>query len=355
MNANIFITDSDYSCTDKSFEYLLGFQPSFWTMILTNNKLDIILDSRYFPKTKNIDKNNIKNIIWNQNLEINYIESRNNIDLIISNTKEVDKVIIEWNIASEYTEEIRIKSWKEIKILKWWYFSEKRIEKNELEKKNIKKAIEIIDEVFLEIEKQANSWKLIWKTELQVRSLILNKVFELWWTWESFDSIVAFWINSATPHHNTWTTIIWNGPLLIDMWALYNWYCSDFTRTIWIWETNEEYDEFIKIYNIVKQAHLNAFENSTTWMAWKQIDWFCRDYIEKEWFWENFTHWTWHWVWLDIHEEPTINKKSQDIIKDNNIFTIEPWIYLEWKFWIRLEDIVIMENWKLKKYTKVPL
>jgi len=37
------------------------------------------------------------------------------------------------------------------------------------------------------------------------------------------------------------------------------------------------------------------------------------------------------------------------------VFTIEPWIYLEWKFWVRLEDIIVVENNRLKKYTKVEL
>jgi len=32
-------------------------------MVLTKDTLDIILDDRYFPKTKEIDKSNIKNII----------------------------------------------------------------------------------------------------------------------------------------------------------------------------------------------------------------------------------------------------------------------------------------------------
>jgi hypothetical protein len=58
--ANIFITDSDYSCNDKSFEYLLWFQPSKGAIILNEQKLFIILDSRYFAKTEDINEENIK-------------------------------------------------------------------------------------------------------------------------------------------------------------------------------------------------------------------------------------------------------------------------------------------------------
>lgn len=354
-SANIFLTDSDYSCTDKSFLYLLWFQPSLWWMVLTKEKLDIILDSRYIWKLKNIDEDNIRNIIWNDSLQINYIESQNAIDEIVKLTRKKSELIIEWKVASEYAEKIRKKSGKKLSILKWGYLSQQREQKNEIEQQNIIKAIEIIDDVFLEILKLVKSKEIIWKTELQIRALIINKIFELDWEWESFNSIIAFWPNSAIPHHTTWNTIIWNWPLLIDMWALYNWYSSDFTRTIWVWEKNEEYEEFINYYKIVKQSHEIAFENTQLWMTWKKIDSLARDYIKEKWAWNFFTHWLWHWVWLNIHESPKINQRSTKKIKDNMIFTIEPGIYLEWKFWIRLEDIAFMEEWKLKKYSKVPL
>lgn len=353
--ANIFLTDSDYSCTDKSFLYLLWFQPTLWWMVLTEKRLDIILDSRYFWKTKDINKENIRNIIWKENLEINYIESKNILDDIIKLTKKESELVIEWKIASEYAEKIINWSWKKVSILKWWYFLKNREEKNGSERQNIIKAIKIIDNVFLDILKLVKTWEIIWKTELEIKALIINKIFEFGWAWESFDSIIAFWQNSSIPHHTTWSTVIWNWPLLIDMWALYNWYCSDFTRTIWIWEKNEQYKEFIKYYKIVKESHNTAVINTKLWMTWKEIDSLSRNHINRLGAWKFFTHWLWHWVWLDVHESPKINQKSTKKIRNNMIFTIEPGIYIEWKFWIRLENIVIMENWKLKKYSKIPL
>jgi Xaa-Pro aminopeptidase len=196
---------------------------------------------------------------------------------------------------------------------------------------------------------------LIWKTELELRWIIISKIFEFGGEGESFESIVAFGENSAIPHHKTWNTKIGNWVLLIDMWALYNWYCSDFTRTFWVWEKNEQYKEFQEIYKIVKQAHINAFNNTKSWMTWKEIDALTRDYISKKWYWDNYIHWTWHWLWLDIHEPIWINSKSESPAEDDMFFTIEPWIYLPWKFWIRLEDIVFMEDWSLKKYSRVGL
>ena len=355
-STHIFITDSDYCCDNKAFNYLLWFQPSLGSIVLKQNEIFIILDSRYFNKTKDIDKNNIRSILWNDKSKISYIESRNFIDEIIKIVKNEKNISAEWNIAWIYIKQIEEKIGKKIDFLQLWHFNQKRIFKNELEINNLKKAIEIIDNTFIHIQNLNQNEKLNWKTELEVRSIIINQIFENGWSWESFDSIVAFWANSATPHHNTWETIIWDWPLLIDMWALYKWYCSDFTRTFWVWKKKwEKYEEFIKIYNIVKNAHNNAYENTKENTTWKQIDSLTREYIEEKWYAECYTHGTWHGVGLDIHEAPSISKNSNDIIKNNMFFTIEPWIYKIWEFWVRLEDIVHMKNWILKKYTKVSL
>ena len=359
--ANILITDTDASCNDKSFQYLLWFEPSLWWMVLTKDTLDIILDGRYFSKTKKIDESNIKNIIWNQDLKINYINSKDTIweiiEIITDKTRKITEVILEWQIATSDSRKIDKVLDFETKVLKkWeWYFSDKRINKNTNEKQNIKKAIKIIDKTFNYITKLNNSWKLKWKTELQVRWMIINKIFEFGGSWESFPAIVAFGENSSTPHHESSETIIWDWVLLIDMWAKYNWYCSDFTRTFWVWEKNEQYNKFIEIYEIVKQAHLNAFEKAEVWMSWTEIDNLTREVIEKAWYWEFFIHWTGHWVWLDIHEIPWVWKTSENKIENDMVFTIEPWIYLPWEFWIRLEDIVVMEKGKLIKYSEVEL
>lgn len=368
---NIFITDSDYSCTDKSFEYLLWFQPTLGWMVLNNDEIFIILDWRYFEKTKNINIEQIRKITWKNDLIVTFIKTLDLIGDIIkiikngnnldSKKSENNKVVFEWKIAGEYIEKIEnsmleINNEKiEIEILKWWYFLKNRIIKNIQEKNNIKEAIKIIDKVFVYITELNSKWEIKWKTEFEIRWIIISKIFEFGWEWESFDSIVAFGKNSSIPHHKTWNTLIWDWVLLIDMWALFNWYCSDFTRTFWVWEKNEEYNNFIKVYEIVKNAHNNAFINSKSWMSWKDIDYLTRWYIEEKGYWEKYIHWTGHWVWLDIHEAPWINSKSENIIENDMIFTIEPWIYLKDNFGIRLEDIVIMEDGRLIKYSEVEI
>jgi len=71
-----------------------------------------------------------------------------------------------------------------------------------------------------------------------------------------------------------------------------------------------------------------------------------RHIIEKAGFGEYFVHSTGHGVGLDIHEMPYIASKSETVIEDGMVFTIEPGIYIPGEFGIRIEDMVAMTNGK---------
>lgn len=360
----IIYTDSDKSGTNRNFYYLLWFQPSLWIIIYSKNKVHIFLDWRYIGKKDSIDIEKLKERLWNNDLEINFIKlTKEYIKDIKDICKKHKKIWLEKTIPYFFYEEIK-NTLKDTKfIFKDNAFSKQRIIKDLEEIKYIKKAINIIDKVYLEIEKLNKTWKIIWKTELELRSFIIQKIFEFWGEWESFETIVAFWINSAIPHHTTWNTKIWNGPLLIDMWALYKWYASDFTRTFWVWTIPKNkfnknfklYKEFIDIYEIVKLSYIEALKTANIWTKTKDIDITARKVITYAWYGEYFSHSTWHGIWLDVHELPSVNKNSKEKIKSWFVFTIEPWIYLPKKFWIRLENIVICDKKWWKSYSKVKI
>ena len=200
---HIFITDTDFSNTDKTFEYLLWFQPSLWAIILDDNSISIILDSRYFLKLENIDEKELSQVLWINNLKVKKINCSDFLESIIWELRNKKNISLENNIAIKYYNYIQ-ENLPEVTLNTHEnYFWKNRILKNENEKKDIKKAIEIINNVYLHIKKLADSHKLNWKTEKEVRSIIVSKILELWWTSESFDSIVAFWENSSIAHHES--------------------------------------------------------------------------------------------------------------------------------------------------------
>jgi len=340
---SLMVTDEDfYWYTNKTFEYLLGFQPSLWYIIISDVKMYIILDSRYFDKLKNIDTWDLFDKIW-KNIKLCFILLNKSIEEIIKENLSTRKLKLENSASLSFYNKLS-NFWFEISLTSP-IFEQNRITKDISEIKSIKKAIQIIAKVWKYIEALNKEENIKWKTELQIRQIIIEKIFKYWWTWESFPSIVAFWKNSAIPHHETGKTKIKTWPLLIDMGAIYNWYCSDFTRTLWVWKKDTKfYDKFIKIQKIVKKAHDKALKAAQIWIKCSFLDKIARDYITESWYWKYFTHSLWHWVWLNIHESPSISTKSNDIVKPWMTFTIEPGIYLPWEFWIRHENIVIISE-----------
>jgi Xaa-Pro aminopeptidase len=45
-----------------------------------------------------------------------------------------------------------------------------------------------------------------------------------------------------------------------------------------------------------------------------------------------------------VHEEPRLGPKGQEILKSGMAVTVEPGIYLEGKFGVRIEDLVFVTS-----------
>jgi Xaa-Pro aminopeptidase len=170
----------------------------------------------------------------------------------------------------------------------------------------------------------------------------------------SFDPIVALNANAANPHAKpSKDRLQKNDILLFDAGLKYKRYCSDRTRMAYIDKTIDfdlkqkiKDKKAQKVYDIVRKAHDRAIEKARSGMKASQIDALARDVIEKSGYGKYFVHSTGHGVGLDIHEMPFISSKSDIIIEDGMVFTIEPGIYLENEFGIRIEDMVVMKNSK---------
>ena len=171
----------------------------------------------------------------------------------------------------------------------------------------------------------------------------------------SFEPIVAINENAAKPHAlPTSKKLKLNDLLLVDAGIKYKRYCSDRTCTSAVdfekfsfkREQKFKNSKHQKIYDIVLKAQLNAIEKARVGMKASEVDKLTRDVIEKSGYGKYFIHSTGHGVGLDIHEYPVINSKSDVIIKDNMVFTIEPGIYLPNEFGVRIEDTIVMQNGK---------
>ena len=173
----------------------------------------------------------------------------------------------------------------------------------------------------------------------------------------SFNPIIAINKNSAKPHALASSKKLKkNDLLLVDAGIKYKRYCSDRTCTSFVDFDNFSFkrkqkfkkNKHQKIYDIVLKAQETAIKKTRVGMKASDIDKLARDVIEKAGYRKYFIHSTGHGVGLDIHEFPNINSKSDIIIEENMVFTIEPGIYLPNEFGVRIEDSIVMLNTKAK-------
>jgi Xaa-Pro aminopeptidase len=156
----------------------------------------------------------------------------------------------------------------------------------------------------------------------------------------SFDIIVASGPNSSLPHaKKTDRRIANNEPVLIDMGVEYKGYKSDLTRTFFLGRMNTL---FKNIYDTVQAAQLKALNSIKPEVSIEYIDGVARNIIEKNGFKDCFKHSLGHGIGLETHELPRIAPKNKKKLKEGMVFTIEPGIYLDNKFGVRIEDMVLV-------------
>ena len=91
-----------------------------------------------------------------------------------------------------------------------------------------------------------------------------------------------------------------------------------------------------EISNIVLEAHDAAIDAVKAGIKACEVDKVARDIITEYGYGDKFIHSTGHSLGLDIHENPSLSLRDQTVLENNMIVTIEPGIYLEGEFGIRI-------------------
>lgn len=152
---------------------------------------------------------------------------------------------------------------------------------------------------------------------------------------------VCFGANGAFCHHHTGQTRLKRGmAVLIDAGARHLGYPSDMTRVGWFGGTPDT--EFLRVTAIVHQAVEAALAAARPGRPAREVDEAARGVITRAGYGEAFLHRTGHGLGLEIHEEPYITGASDLPLAPGNVFSIEPGIYLNGRFGIRLEEVVFL-------------
>ncbi|MHA6692124.1 M24 family metallopeptidase [Devosia sp. A449] len=153
---------------------------------------------------------------------------------------------------------------------------------------------------------------------------------------------VCFGPNGAFPHHHTGDTPLKAGDaVLIDTGARIHGYPSDMTRVGYLGAAPEGFGQ---IHSILDRAVAAAITASKPGAKASDIDKAARDVITAAGYGPNFLHRTGHGLGIDIHETPYITATSETVLEEGMCFSIEPGIYLQGQFGLRLEEIVIIRN-----------
>ena len=231
----------------------------------------------------------------------------------------------------------------------------KRIIKNDKEIVLLKQAVRLGNEGFDRFAEYINRYGIGNKERLlhfEAKVALSHKgEYDL-----SFDPIVAINANAAKPHAKPCNVKLnFKDLLLVDGGVKYKRYCSDRTRTVFIndyvsFSLDQKFSsqKIQKAYDLVRKAHDAAIEKAHSGMTGAQIDSLARKVIEDGGMGDYFIHSTGHGVGLDIHEMPYISARSQTVVEDGMVFTIEPGIYIPKEFGIRIEDMVVMQNGRLE-------
>ena len=167
----------------------------------------------------------------------------------------------------------------------------------------------------------------------------------------SFPTIVGFGENSSVPHHETGLRKLKFGDIiLIDYGCKVGGYCSDCTRTF-LFGDDKKHQRFKTAYAHVLKAHMLVKERLTDGMTGRQADAIARDYLKANELDKFFSHSLGHGIGVNIHEFPRLSTKSEDVLRNNMVFSDEPGVYFEGDFGIRIEDTVTLKDGKAVSMT----
>ena len=214
-----------------------------------------------------------------------------------------------------------------------------RLTKDQTEISLIKQALSIAESAFVSFKEDITAGI----TEKQAAWLLEKKLREAGADALSFPVICASGENSAMPHAIPQNKKIEEGePILFDWGVKLNGYCSDISRTLFIGKPDAM---FKKVFNTVYDAQKRAIDAIKPGITGKAIDDIARSYIEKKGFKGKFSHGLGHGIGLAVHEMPGISPLKEIEIKPQMVFTVEPGIYLPGWGGIRLENMILVNEY----------
>lgn len=322
--------------------YLTKFSSSAGCVLVTAEQSYFLIDFRYYEKAKQTVSDCEVMLSASPYSEIKEICEKSGVTALYI---ECDSVTLgKYNALSRELEPITVSSDGKFDRL----LREMRSVKTEAELALIKKAQELTDKTFDYITERI----AIGRTE---REIMLDMEFfmrRLGSDGVSFDFIVVSGKNSSLPHGvPTDKKIEYGDFITMDFGAVVGGYRSDMTRTVALGGVS---DEQRLVYNTVLTAQLAAIKKIRSGAVCSEIDKTARDIIDGAGYKNCFGHALGHSVGIEIHENPNFSPRCGTVLKSGTVMTVEPGIYIENKFGVRIEDMVFVTDGGCVDITESP-
>ncbi len=313
----------------SNVRYICGFTGSAGSCLITPKGNYFITDGRYMEQSKEEVKGFECVIDYGTHIEI---AQKNN--LIPGGLKlALESDFLSLSLYNQVTELFPNTKWESTKMI----LENLAAVKDESELEALRTAVEITDKVFEEVLQ-------FFKIGISEKDIALELAmrYRKYGDGEAFSSIVASGPNSALPHAQPGERKLKKGDfVVVDAAAKYAGYHADMTRTVLIGEATEKHQ---KIYDLVKKSQQAGIDAAKAGVTCKAVDDATRDVIADAGYGDNYIHSTGHGIGLEIHTYPRLSQQSEEILKENNVVTIEPGVYLTGWGGVRIEDDIVVKK-----------
>ncbi len=212
-----------------------------------------------------------------------------------------------------------------------------RRQKDSTEIRCIKKATAITQELMSMIPRLLKPGiterGVAWILEMRARELGAEKF--------SFEPIVAFGPHTSRPHHRAGDRKLKKGDLVqIDIGVFYKGYSSDMSRVFATGPLSKQQKETL---DLVQKAYDTVMKQVKVGARVNELDAIVRDIFKECGLEKHFTHALGHGVGLEVHEGVTLAPRDDRKLLKGEVIAIEPGLYFEGKFGVRIEDLVIVK------------
>lgn len=166
----------------------------------------------------------------------------------------------------------------------------------------------------------------------------------------AFASIVATGANGASPHSIPGRTKIEAGQCIVmDFGARAQGYCSDMTRTVFAGTPDARIAD---AYAVVRRANEEVEAMLAPGVTGSQAHEHAESVLADGGYAGAMGHALGHGVGIDIHELPVLAPRNDQPLLPGSVVTVEPGIYIDGDFGIRLEDFGVITQEGYRVFTR---